>query len=248
MAHSDFEPGDLVQLHYGDGEWHERLLLRRTTPAVMESQIGEVPASDCVWWVVTPSFDVFPEEVNETPQLHVRAVHDGAALGVRRARAGFSARDPTFRFSAGQNLARVFLDALKLVPGTEDLTVGMAPLPAARPGYVWQVLNEDVPVEKDEVLNTAGWRGVASGRCALGVSDAGPLCLEQVRRESLLPAGNVSALPGMSAAGAAAAAGGDDEDVRVLPVQWRGGRRFRDFAESLRMMEFFNFGDCELEG
>ena len=65
------EAGRVVRLHYRDGEWHERLLLRSTTGEIMEKQIGERPAGKqaSVWWVVTPDGDVFPEEVAATDDL-----------------------------------------------------------------------------------------------------------------------------------------------------------------------------------
>ena len=55
------EAGQVIQVHYRDGEWHERLLLKRGTPFQMEKLLGEKPSSDHVWWVVTPDADVFPD-------------------------------------------------------------------------------------------------------------------------------------------------------------------------------------------
>ena len=61
------EPGTLVRLHYAAGMWHERLVLRATTPAKMKEQIGEDPNSESVWWVLTPDGDVHPVEIAVTP-------------------------------------------------------------------------------------------------------------------------------------------------------------------------------------
>lgn len=40
---------------------------------------------------------------------------------------------------------------------------------------------------------------------------------------------------------------GPEEDIRVLPVRWTGGRRRRPFKEAVEMMEFHDFGDSPLE-
>ena len=59
------EAGLKVALAYRDElEWHQRLLIRRGTPATMLTETG-VTAKDGerVWWVLTPDGDVYPEEI-----------------------------------------------------------------------------------------------------------------------------------------------------------------------------------------
>ena len=58
----------MVALAYrGELEWHQRLLIRKGTPAAMEIETG-VTANDGerVWWVLTPDGDVYPEEIGLT--------------------------------------------------------------------------------------------------------------------------------------------------------------------------------------
>ena len=80
----EYERGDLVQLNYFTREWHTRLLLKPTTPEVMKRIIGEEPRSDSVWWVLTPSGDIFPEEVADGPDLVVRCVEASGEVRSRR--------------------------------------------------------------------------------------------------------------------------------------------------------------------
>lgn len=152
---SNFEAEDVLQLRYGLDNGHERLLVQRTTPAAMESRVGEAPESDSVWWVVTPHCDVFPEEVSD---------HSGPGSALPG------------RSESGSRLPRRFEDGV----GGPAHVQTTGPVLAPRLGYVWKVLNEDGLIEKDEAFVASGWQGMAAGRCALAVSGAGSLCLEQV--------------------------------------------------------------------
>ena len=155
------EAGRVVRLHYRDGEWHERLLLRSTTGEIMEKQIGERPAGKqaSVWWVVTPDGDVFPEEVAATDDLDFFVLDGHGVAPVRRARAGFTAADRVRGFAAGVNLAWLFVNSLVEVdrfdPRDPHATVPRA-LAAPGAGEEWRVMSEGGLIAVGQPIESRG--------------------------------------------------------------------------------------------
>ena len=70
----EFEPGRKLLVHYGDGLWHERVILRPATPAAFQS-FWEEPSDrpSLPYWIATPDADVYPEDL-EVPRLAARRV------------------------------------------------------------------------------------------------------------------------------------------------------------------------------
>jgi hypothetical protein len=239
------EAGRVVRLHYRDGEWHERLLLRSTTGEIMEKQIGERPAGKqaSVWWVVTPDGDVFPEEVAATDDLDFFVLDGHGVAPVRRARAGFTAADRVRGFAAGVNLAWLFVNSLVEVdrfdPRDPHATVPRA-LAAPGAGEEWRVMSEGGLIAVGQPIESRGAMAVVDGDKAILYDDAGVMLVQRVQRGGERPAGG-----SREAAGAAPE---DDGDVRVLPVLWKGDKRQRSFTDAVEVMEFHDFGDGELDG
>mmetsp|Transcript_123627 Transcript_123627/g.357606 ORF Transcript_123627/g.357606 Transcript_123627/m.357606 type:complete len:319 (+) Transcript_123627:233-1189(+) len=46
--------GEVWQTHYGDGEWHDRVVLKRSSDTAAMELPGVEVSSDSVWWVATP--------------------------------------------------------------------------------------------------------------------------------------------------------------------------------------------------
>ena len=291
-----FRNGKTLQVHYNDGEWHSRLLLRETTPPVMKAFTGEdlMSPSSCVWWVATPTGDVFPEELGPVRgQLEYRWIlidgtrrrREGRAVGGFAA--GFDA-DPSFDFAAGTNLADVFVQANELVGQAEPLPLVHAPtgaspvykeFPASRlcpvgDSHVWRVASSGRGPEIGSVLSPLGLDAVVEQDVALAMvpytdGRAGAVCVALERVEAAATPRKRTPLPlrtppepthldGRAPPGPGAAlqklgehhdlGKTDEEDLRVLPVQWRGDRRFRSYTDAIELMVHYAFADPELEG
>ncbi|CAK0844954.1 unnamed protein product, partial [Prorocentrum cordatum] len=191
-----------VKLHYRDGEWHARLLIRETTEDMMLQQTGELPTEPGlpVWWVATRDGDVYPEQVGEGASLDTRSYHANGALVPRAARPGFRAGDPFFDFEPGTSLAELYVATLAAAEAVE------------------------------------------------GVAPAGALALPGAAPPGPPGGGAPAAEPPAPEAAAAPVAVDDEGDLRVLPVKWRGDKRYRPFSEAVDSMEHVEFNDCELEG
>jgi hypothetical protein len=239
------EAGRVVRLHYRDGEWHERLLLRSTTVEVMEKQIGERPAGrpPSVWWVVTPDGDVFPEEVAATDDLDFYVLDSHGEAPARRARAGFAAGNRVRGFADGINLAWLFVKSLVEVdlidPRDQGAVVPMR-LPVPGTGEEWRVMSAGGLIAVGQPIESRGGSAVCDDDKAILYDDAGVMLVQRVSRDKERPA--------VGTPGAPRDAAEDEGDVRVLPVLWRGDKRQRPFGDAVERMECHDFGDSELEG
>ena len=280
QGREDFRNGKTLQVHYNDGEWHSRLLLRETTPPVMKAFTGEdlMSPSSCVWWVATPTGDVFPEELGHVRgQLEYRWIlidgtrrrREGRAVGGFAA--GFEA-DPSYDFAAGTNMAEIYVQAMELVDRAEPPPLVHAPagsspvfkeFPASRlcpagDSHVWRVVSSGGGPEIGSVLCPLGLDAVVEQEVALALvphtdGRAGAICVALERVEAAAtPRTRLPFSPrtppertppkGHAPPGPAAAlqkgtdhhdlAKTDEEDLRVLPVPWRGDRRFRAYTDA----------------
>ena len=223
----------MVRLHYRDGEWHERLLLRSTTADVMEKQIGERPAGrpPSVWWVVTPDGDVFPEEVAATDDLDFYVLNSHGVAPARRARAGFPAAHRVLRFEADVNLAWLFVKSLlevdRVAPPDKVTSVpGALPPPGA--GEEWRAVSAGGLIAAGQPIESRGAKAVCDGDKAILYDDAGAMLVQRVPRDGGRPPGGSHEPP--------RGAAGDEGDVRVLPVLWKGDKRQRSVIDAVDMM------------
>lgn len=69
-ARSEVRPGRMILVEYEGDErlWHERMVVRATTPTIFGRVTGGPPtrATD-LWWVLTPDGDLYPEEISVPP-------------------------------------------------------------------------------------------------------------------------------------------------------------------------------------
>ena len=225
-------------------EWHERLLLRRTTGAMMEQRIGETPESDSVWWVVTPHGDIFPEEIASTASIDVRLYDEMGVFVPKVPRRGFRVLDPIVPFPEGKNLARLFADSLEEVESAEpSLAGGLGPI-TTEAGFQWKVLSRDWVGKAGEVADLVGLKGVRLGNLAIVKEENRTVAVQRVRVGEALPGPTEDAAPAAVGGGAPE----DESDLRVLAVKWKGSKRHRPFEEAVALMEHFDFGDCDVEG
>ena len=61
-----------MQIHYGEGEWHSRLLLRPSSEEEIEAVLGERYPCRSAWWVLTPHGEVFPEGIEDNDEIMFR--------------------------------------------------------------------------------------------------------------------------------------------------------------------------------
>ena len=123
MSRHALEPGRKILVNYIDEtEWHERLLLRVGSPAAALRVAGTTTsAQSCLWWVLTPGGDVYPEVV-ETPDVAGVLVCDDHGRPPRQAKKTTLKDVYLHQFATDEagGIALAFARALKEADKVED--------------------------------------------------------------------------------------------------------------------------------
>lgn len=170
----------------------------------MKAFTGEdlMSPSSCVWWVATPTGDVFPEELGHVRgQLEYRWILIDGTRRPREGRAvgGFAAgfeADPSYDFAAGTNMVEIYVQAMELVDRAEPPPLVYAPagsspvfkeFPASRlcpagDSHAWRVVSSGGGPEVGSELSLLDLDAVVGQEVALALvphtdGRAGAICV-----------------------------------------------------------------------
>jgi hypothetical protein len=249
------QQGDLVSIHYGQKEWHQRVLILHARE-LSRIQYDIPRNSQSAWWVLSTGGDVFVEDLVSDEEQDVRMLDrhgEASSAPAGRKRPGFSWFDTKVSFSEVPS-TREFATAL-VVASTEEAgyvaesvaggtvtpsAAAVAPLSddhTLPEGLVWKTVAAHSDGSPGEVVSPSpGKFWIVRGGYALVQAGGDFYPAVRCRASDTL----------IGALGMAAVV--EDEDVRVLPVKWKGDKRSRPFAESIDLMQHYDYGDSGLEG
>eukprot|EP00971_Amphidinium_carterae_P219605 4360073-Amphidinium_carterae.1 len=194
----------------------------------MLSQTGERvrdQGAGSIWWVLTPTGDVFPEELAQDEETAYRVLSREMERPRGRARRGFDPGDPVIEFEQEMLIAMAFCEALEQVEAVET---------------------QSLVVETSGLAGEGDWIVGASTKADLVGKELDEKVFERVQVGNLAL---VSTASGVSAvAREPMSFEGAEGDARVLPVKWRNNARRRGFQEAVELMEGNEYGDEEMEG
>ena len=240
--------GQRLHIHYAADEWHSRILLAESSEKEVREMLRQDLKCKCAWWVLTPTGDIFPEPIENTSEIQVRMVDEFGKVERRGLPRGFKASDVIFDFDEVSVLT--FADALEEVAKQRAAAEGKtkkggggdSELPKAPRNRMWIVVSnsEAFPAGTEvdfEVKDVTRIEDVAIGNS--GGEILAFQALTQTQRDELATPKSDEKVEAKQE---------EEADLRVLPVQWKGGCRKRGFEEALELMEHVDFGDNTLEG